>query len=202
MRASFLITSKLILVLTWSTASLSLARQDLPFFTEITGEVGLDFVHDPGNEGKYLAPEVMGSGGAFLDYDNDGDLDIYLIQGGPLPESKKPREVPNRLYRQNPDGTFTDVTKESGLGDTGYGAGVAVGDIDNDGLVDVYAANYGPDALYHNQGDGKFLNITQSAGISGNYWSSSAAFCDYDGDGFSRRWSLSLRQDRRCRRLL
>ena len=182
LRASFLVTSELILALTWlSTASL--ARQDRQPFTEITDEVGLDFVHDPGNEGKYLAPEVMGSGGAFLDYDHDGDLDIYLIQGGPLPESTRLRELPNRLYRQNPDGTFTDVTQESGLGDTGYGAGVAVGDIDNDGLVDVYTANYGPDALYHNQGDGKFENITKSAGISGNLWSASAAFCDYDGDG-------------------
>ena len=160
------------------------AFQDRPFFTEITRQVGLDFVHDPGTEGKYMAPEVMGSGGAFFDYDNDDDLDIYLVQAGPLPESKNESRVPNRLYRQNADGTLTDVTAESGLGDTGYGTGVAVGDIDNDGLVDVYVANYGPDALYRNRGGGKFTNITALAGIGENGWSASAVFCDYDRDGY------------------
>ncbi len=97
-----------------------------PIYTDIARQVGIDFVHDPGMEGKHMAPEVMGSGCAFLDYDNDGDLDVYLVQAGPLPESKKPRP-PDRLYRQNADGKFTDVTAESGLGDTGYGTGVAVG---------------------------------------------------------------------------
>jgi len=160
------------------------AGQDKPIFTEITQQVGLNFVHDPGMEGKYWAPEVMGSGGAFLDYDDDGDLDIYLIQAGPLPESKSKNRLPDRLYRQNPDGTFTDVTAESGLGDTGYGTGVAVGDIDNDGRVDVYVGNYGPDGLYHNDGGGKFSNVTARAGITENGWTASAAFCDYDRDGF------------------
>lgn len=160
------------------------AGADEPLFREITEDVGLDFVHDPGMEGKFWAPEVMGSGGAFLDYDGDGDLDIYLVQGGPLPESESAKRLPNRLYRQNDDGSFTDVTEASGLGDTGYGTGLAVGDIDNDGLVDVYAANYGPDALYHNEGGGKFENVTASAGISDDTWSASAAFCDYDADGY------------------
>ena len=154
------------------------------YFTEITDEVGLDFVHDPGTEGKYWAPEVMGSGGAFLDMDGGGDLDIFLVQGGPLPESTSAKRLPSRLFRQNDDGTFTDVTQASGLGDTGYGTGVAVGDIDNDGLVDVYVANYGPDALYRNQGGGKFENVTKPAGIQDDAWFASAAFCDYDADGF------------------
>lgn len=169
----------------WATllSARMLGAQEDPIFTEITTEVGIDFVHDPGMEGKYMAPEVMGSGGALFDYDNDGDLDLYLVQAGPLPETKKPRP-PDRLYRQNANGTFTDVTAESRLGDTGYGTGVAVGDIDNDGLVDVYVTNYGPDSLYRNLGNGKFDNVTARAGITGSSWSASAAFCDYDGDGF------------------
>ena len=103
-------------------------------------------------------PEIMGGGGAFLDYDNDGDVDIYLIQAGPHTEGTDPK--PNRLFRQEADGTFSDVTTESGLGDTGYGMGVAVGDIDNDGYVDVYVSNYGPDALYRNDGRGGFEDIS------------------------------------------
>jgi hypothetical protein len=161
-----------------------LFAQPKPVFTEITRQVGIDFLHEPGTEGKYQAPEVMGSGGALFDYDNDGDLDVYLVQGGPLPGSKKGSPLPNRLYRQDADEKFTDVTQESGLGDTGYGTGVAVGDIDNDGWVDVYVANFGPDALYRNAGNGKFTNITARAGIAGNAWSASACFCDYDRDGF------------------
>jgi hypothetical protein len=154
-----------------------------PIYTDIAREAGIDFVHDPGTEGKHRMPEIMGSGGAFLDYDNDGDLDIYLVQAGPLPETKKARP-PDRLYRQNPDGRFTDVTAESGLGDTGYGTGVAVGDIDNDGFVDVFVTNYGPSSLYRNLGNGKFTNVTARAGITVSAWSASAAFCDYDADGF------------------
>ncbi len=154
-----------------------------PIYTDVARQVGIDFVHDPGMEGKHMAPEVMGSGAAFFDYDNDGDLDVYLVQAGPLPESKKPRP-PDRLYRQNPDGKFTDVTAASGLGDTGYGTGVAVGDFDNDGFVDVFVTNYGPNSLYRNQGNGKFVNVTAKAGIGGSHWSASSAFCDYDADGF------------------
>jgi hypothetical protein len=154
-----------------------------PLFTDIAKESGIDFVHDPGTEGKHMAPEVMGSGGAFFDYDNDGDLDIYLVQAGPLPESGKSRP-PDRLYRQDEGGKFKDVTASSGLGDTGYGTGVAVGDIDNDGFVDLFVGNYGPDSLYRNRGNGKFENVTARAGITGNSWTASAAFCDYDADGF------------------
>jgi len=154
-----------------------------PIFTDVARQVGIDFVHDPGMEGKHMAPEVMGSGAGLFDYDNDGDLDIYLVQAGPLPESKKPRP-PDRFYRQNADGKFTEVTVESGLGDTGYGTGVSVGDIDNDGLVDVFVTNYGPNSLYRNQGNGKFTNVSAKAGIQGSRWSASSAFCDYDADGF------------------
>ena len=154
-----------------------------PVFIDVAREKGIDFVHDPGTEGKHMAPEIMGSGAALFDYDNDGDLDAYLVQAGPLPETKKPRP-PNRLYRQNPDGKFTDVTPESGLGDTGYGTGVSVGDFDNDGFVDVFVTNYGSNSLYRNLGNGSFANVTEKAGIQGSHWSESSAFCDYDDDGF------------------
>ena len=152
-------------------------------FREVTDEVKLDFRHEPGDEARFLLPEIMGSGGAFLDYDDDGDLDIYLIQGGKL-DGRGIEPPRNRLFRQNADGGFTDVTAQSGLGDTGYGIGIAVGDIDNDGRVDVFVPNYGRDALYRNDGGGKFTNITAGAGIAGKEFSASAVFCDYDGDGF------------------
>ncbi len=153
-------------------------------FVEVSEQVGLDFVHDPGVDGSYFMPESIGSGGAFLDYDNDGDLDIYLVNSGPHSERANGQTpAVNRLYRQEADGTFTDVTERSGLGDAGYGMGVAVADIDNDGYVDVYLTNYGPDALYRNNGDGTFTNITGPAGISNPEWGTSAAFLDYDLDG-------------------
>ena len=152
---------------------------------DVAGAVGLDFVHDPGVDGTYFEPESIGSGGAFFDYDNDGDQDIYLVTGRQH-DGKQPQAAwsKNQLYRQNQDGTFTNVTKESGLGDTGFGMGVAVGDIENDGDLDVYITNYGPDQLYENLGDGTFRNITESAGIKSERWACSSTFVDYDLDGF------------------
>ena len=157
--------------------------QNKPYFTEITDEVELDFVHNPGEDSTYFMPESMGSGGAFLDYDSDGDLDIYLIQAGSHSSTTKIQE-PNHLFRQEEDGTFTDMTQASGLGDTGYGMGLAVADFDNDGDVDIYVTNYGPDTLYRNGGQGKFTDVTSKAGIAGDAWSASAVFCDYNRDGF------------------
>ena len=156
------------------------------WFIDITEEVGLDFVYENGATGQWQMPEIMGSGVAFLDYDHDGDLDIYLTNGSPIwSESKKnqPRPV-NRLFRQESDGRFVDVTDSSGLGDPGYGMGVAVGDMDNDGYVDVYVTNLGPDRLYRNRGDGTFEDVTSAAGIHVDGWSASAVFFDYDRDGF------------------
>lgn len=156
-----------------------------PFFVEITELVQLNFVHNPVVDSCYYMPESIGSGGAFLDYDNDGDLDIYLVNTawrGAAGATDRPWE--NRLFRQDSGMRFVDVTESSGLGDAGYGMGVAVGDIDNDGDVDVYVTNDGPDALYRNDGDGTFANITQSAGIDNPVWGCSATFLDYDLDGF------------------
>ncbi len=142
---------------------------------------------------KYLI-ETMPGGVALLDYNNDGLLDIFLVNGGRItspmqaPENFD-RHAPkywNRLYRQNKDGSFTDVTEQSGLanaGDANYGMGVAVGDYDNDGYADLYVTSYGKNILYHNNGDGTFTDVTAKAGVAGGGWSVSAGFFDYDNDG-------------------
>ncbi|MFQ5888819.1 MAG: CRTAC1 family protein [Gemmatimonadota bacterium] len=161
-------------------------------FIDITERSGLDFVHDAGVDSSYYMPEITGSGGAFLDYDGDDDLDIYLVNGarhgsGSVGDSP----LKNRLYRQDRGGRFVDVTDASGLGDRRYGMGVAVGDIDNDGNVDVYVTNVGPDALYRNNGDGTFTDVTAEAGISAPDWGASAAFFDYDLDGFLDLYATS-----------
>ncbi|MBZ5576880.1 MAG: CRTAC1 family protein [Acidobacteriia bacterium] len=142
-------------------------------------------------------PEITGSGGALLDYDNDGDLDVYLVQGAPLnPRSPGKLVVPlppgwkpgNRLFRNNLARTgklsFTDVTAEAGVGSSGAGMGVAAGDYDNDGYVDLYVTNFGHNVLYHNNGNGTFTDVTGAAGVESSGWSTSAAFIDYDRDGY------------------
>jgi len=155
------------------------------WFTDITDEAGLDFVHEAAPDSKLRLPAVMGGGAALFDFDNDGDLDIYLTNGDQvLPGTGNQKRGSNRLYRREADGRYTDVTAVSGLGDTGYGMGVATGDIDNDGWVDVFVSNYGPDRLYRNQGDGTFIDITSAAGAGVDGWSASAAFCDFDRDGY------------------
>jgi enediyne biosynthesis protein E4 len=155
---------------------------------------GLDFEHvNSPTPQKYLI-ETMGGGVALFDYNNDGLLDIFLVNSGRLSNPMHPPETfdrhdPrnwNRLYRQNPDGSFTDVTKEAGLtnaGDGNYGMGVAVGDYDNDGFPDLYITNYGKNTLYHNNGDGTFTDVTAKAGVEAGGWSCSAGFFDYDNDG-------------------
>src|SRR6201997_3652260 len=155
---------------------------------------GLDFHHvNSPTPQKYLI-ETMGGGVALFDYNNDGLLDIFLVNSGRLNNPMHPpeafdRQNPrnwNRLYRQNPDGSFTDVTKEAGLanaGDGNYGMGVAVGDYDNDGFPDLYVTNYGKNILYHNNGNGTFTDVTEKAGVAAGGWSASAGFFDYDNDG-------------------
>src|SRR5438270_1189094 len=155
---------------------------------------GIDFTlrNSPTSQ-KYLI-ETMPGGVALLDYNNDGLLDIFLVNGGQLSDPMKTlenfeRHDPrywNRLYRQNRDGSFTDVTEEAGLakaGDGNYGTGVAVGDYDNDGYPDLYVTSYGKNILYHNNGNGSFTDVTAKAGVGGGGWSVSAGFFDYDNDG-------------------
>ena len=159
------------------------SAQPAPRLVEVTEDLGVDFVHDPGDLSGFPLPGIMGSGAALFDADGDGRLDIYLIQAGPLPEERggtAPGALPgNRLFLQQPGGVFRDGGGAAGLADTGYGTGVAVGDVDGDGDPDLFVANYGSDVLYRNDG-GRFEQI--GSAVFGERWSSSAAFCDYDGD--------------------
>ncbi len=152
------------------------------FFTDITQQSKLSFQHDAGVDGSYYMPESLGSGAAFFDYNNDGLSDIYLVNAGP--HNKPNGVIKDRLFLQQKDGTFTDVTEKAGLGDPGYGLGVAAGDIDNDGDLDLYVTNFGHDKLFKNNGNGTFAEITNQGGITNTGWSSSVIFLDYDLDGF------------------
>jgi hypothetical protein len=171
-------------------------------FAELGDESGFDFVQFNGMSGNYYMAEITGSGGAFLDYDDDGDLDVYMVQGnmlGPgvnlddaLFPSRYAPPLRDRLYRNDlyldSDGAarlvFVDVTEAVRLPATGYGMGVAVGDYNRDGWLDVYVTNIGPNHLLHNNGDGTFTDVGQEAGVADADWSVPAAFLDYDRDGW------------------
>lgn len=160
-----------------------------PLFRDVTDEVGLDFIHQTEPPGAFFLPEINGSGGALFDYDRDGDLDIYLVNlGSGYGKTTVFRETENRftnrLYRQNDDGMFEDVTERSNVGDPRLGTGVAIGDVNNDGYPDVYVTNQGPDRLYLNRGDGTFVDITHEAGVDNPLWGMSACLFDYDRDGW------------------
>jgi hypothetical protein len=160
-------------------------------FVDITDKAGVHFLHQaPHTSRKYLI-ETMGSGVALFDCDNDGRLDLYLVNGAPysdptpkgfIPQKSGP-EYWNRMYRQKSDGTFEDITEKSGLKGVGYGMGVAVADYDNDGHEDVFVTGYGGNRLYHNNGDCTFSDVTEKAGVGGSGWSTSAAWVDLDNDG-------------------
>jgi enediyne biosynthesis protein E4 len=152
-----------------------------PRFRDITAQAGINWVHNPCRTGKKLLPETVGGGGGFLDYNHDGKLDILLINGAPLPGYQGPR--PHlALYRNNGDGTFTDVTRESGLDFAGYGLGAAIGDYDNDGWPDIYITALDGNRLYHND-HGHFRDVTARAGVGVHNFSTGAAWIDYDRDG-------------------
>jgi len=161
---------------------------------ELRLPAGIDFTLQNSPTSKKYLIETMPGGVALLDYNNDGLLDIFLVNGGHVMDPMKTpenfdRHDPrywNRLYRQNKDGGFTDVTQQAGLADAGdgnYGMGVAVGDYDNDGYPDLFVTSYGKNILYHNNGDGTFTDVTAKAGVAGGGWSVSAGFFDYDNDG-------------------
>jgi hypothetical protein len=150
-------------------------------FVDITHQAGIDFVHYTGAFGKKFLPETMGAGCAFIDYDNDGNPDILLVNGSDFPGHKQ-RRATMKLYRNNGNGTFTDVTAKAGLDVEMYGMGVAVGDYDNDGWDDLYITGLGEARLFHNE-HGHFRNVTQSAGVNNTGFGASAAWVDYDKDG-------------------
>ena len=149
-------------------------------FDDVTEEVGLDFHHAGGAGADYLMPAIMRGGVAVFDYDGDGDLDLYFTNSGDLQPGAAGGGLPNVLYRQEADGSFVDQSEASGLADPGYGMGIAIGDLDNDGDLDVFVANFGRDAVYRNRGDGTFENVSDELGLGNDGWSTSAAFLDYD----------------------
>ncbi len=202
------------------------AQQDGPLFDDVTAAVGLDFVHWNGMSGELYQPENMGAGAALVDFDNDGDLDLYLVQGNLLGPGKTPADTTfpprrppplrDRLYRNEltvaADGTrtlrFRDVTAASRLEATGYGMGVATGDYDNDGWVDLYLTNLGSNQLWRNLGAGEdgvvtFADVTAAAGVDDGRWSVPAVFFDYDRDGWLDLYvgnyvSFDYESHRRC----
>ncbi len=152
-------------------------------FRDVTQQAGIRFVQNNGAFGKKFLPETLGSGVAFIDYDNDGWPDIFLVNGSDWPGHVQKHTTP-KLYHNNHDGTFTDVTHKAGLDVEMYGMGVAVGDYDNDGYDDLFVTAFGQSRLFHNNGNGTFTDVTQKAGLAGPHeLSTSAAWVDYDKDG-------------------
>ncbi|MBK5297924.1 MAG: VCBS repeat-containing protein, partial [Vicinamibacteria bacterium] len=159
-----------------------------PLFEEVASRVGLSFVHRSGATGQFYIPEIMGAGAALIDYDHDGDLDVFLLQNHPLdPHASANARQTHRLFRnmlvERKALGFTDVTAASGLAGTLYGMGVAAGDYDSDGDQDLYVTAFGPNTLYRNNGDGTFTDVTGPAGVGDDRWSTAATFIDYDRDG-------------------
>jgi enediyne biosynthesis protein E4 len=180
------------------SASLAIAAFTLglqssrPIFDEVAADAGLNFRHYNGMTGKFYLPEIMGAGAALFDYDNDGDLDVFLVQGGALEPGGKPDSPRGRLFRNDlevgKNGTrklrFSDVTEKSRIRATGYGMGAAVGDINNDGWPDLYLTNLGSNQMYLNKGDGTFDDVTKNTATDDPRWSTAASFVDYDRDGW------------------
>src|ERR1700741_4348308 len=154
-----------------------------PFEEIPAGKSGIRWVHSSGKSPEKYLPETTGAGCAFFDYDNDGWMDIYLVNSGKCDFFTPDPPLRNALYKNNRDGTFTDVTEKAGVASSGFGQGVAVGDYDADGFPDLYVSQYGRSILYHNNGDGTFTDVTEKAGVAAPGWASSAVWFDYDNDG-------------------
>src|SRR5881409_2362828 len=158
--------------------------QSEPLFAEVPASAsGIEWVHDNAiSENRYL-PETLGPGCAFLDYDNDGWMDIYLVNSGPCDFWTPAKPLRNALYKNNRDGTFTDVTEKEGVAGGTFGMGVAVGDYDNDGWPDIFVTSYGRCILYKNNRNGIFTDVTEKAGLAAPGWTTSAVWFDFDNDG-------------------
>ena len=154
-----------------------------PVFRDVARQAGLDFVHVNGASDEKFLPEIIGGGGLFLDFDNDGWLDVFLVDGGSFADPAVARRARHRLYRNRRNGTFADVTDASNIRHRGYGMGACAGDIDNDGLIDLYITSVGPNTLYRNAGGGRFAEVPNAGGAGSELWSTSCAFVDIDRDG-------------------
>jgi hypothetical protein len=189
-------TQRAALALVLLAGTTLVSGQSTPLFIDAARSTGLVFMHENGAGGRHYLPEIMGSGAALLDYDNDGDLDVFLVQGGPT--GTAPATGPatsarpiSRLFRNDRAGgpggqavlRFTDVTAPAGIQLASQGMGAAVGDYNNDGFQDLFVTTFGPDFLFRNNGNGTFTDVAREAGVSDDLWSTSAAFLDYDRDG-------------------
>ena len=158
------------------------APSSLPTFRDVAAAAGLNFTHISGaSERKYL-PEILGPGGVFFDFDDDGWVDIFLVDGGSVADPAAARRARHRLFRNRGNGTFEDVTARSGIQHREYGMGACAGDYDNDGLIDLYVTNVGPNMLYRNAGQGRFTEVANAGGANTPQWSTSCAFLDFDRD--------------------
>ena len=155
---------------------------ETPWFSEEATARGIDFVHHSGYDGRPMMPEMVGGGVALADLDGDNDLDLYLVQSGRVDKTLSVETSANRLYLNRGDGYFDKVEKAAGAGDRGYGMGVAAGDYDNDGDVDLYVTNLGPNVLLQNDGSGQFADVTNEARVGDPSWSTAATFLDLDAD--------------------
>ncbi|MFL6439938.1 MAG: CRTAC1 family protein [Terriglobales bacterium] len=167
----------------FSRRAFAFGNDTYPFVEIPSSESGIRWKHTAGKSAEKYLPESTGAGCAFLDYDSDGWMDIYLVNSGPCDFFKPAQPLRNALYHNNQDGTFTDVTEKAGVSGGGYGQGVAVGDYDGDGFPDLYVTQYGRSVLYHNNGNGTFTDVTEKAGVAAPGWASSAVWFDYDDDG-------------------
>lgn len=173
-------------------------------YVEVTLDAGLDFTYQNGATGQKYIPECMGSGGAFFDYDGDGWLDLYIINGAYLDSTVQQPAPTNAMFRNQGDGTFVDRTEATGTGDSGYGMGAAVGDADGDGDLELYVTNYGPNVFYRNTGKGEFTDVTSATGTGDPGWGTNAAFVDYDNDGdldlyVANYMDFRVEENRECR---
>src|SRR5688572_2154925 len=155
---------------------------DVITFRDISAEAGLAFTHVNGASPQKHFVEIMGSGGLFFDFDNDGWIDVFLVDGGSETDPMVARTARHRLFRNRQNGTFEDVTARSGIRHREYGMGACAGDFDNDGAVDLYVTNYGPNVLYRNLGGGRFSEVPKAGGTGAPLWSTSCAFTDVDKD--------------------
>jgi hypothetical protein len=175
----------------WFVVMLLILRSSVDAFADspillhdVTKETGITFVHTDGGSGLHYVMETVSAGLALFDYDGDGDIDIYFLNGAPLKGTEVKVAPENALYRNEGNWKFTDVTEKAGVGDRGYGLGVAVGDYDNDGDPDIYLNNYGPNVLYSNNGDGTFTDVTKKAGVDNGFQvGAGTCFLDMDKDG-------------------